>query len=233
MSNTGALTQVLLGFSLTERCQTFIWWWILSDLWKALQCGPRWLLKSMFQMHCISMTDGCQMSAQERAEKGTILTCFCLTRPLDPQEKADTWCTRGGGVPGEARLNTEPQEHLILTHTIFAFYVLSQIMRTGFLHTKGRKAGRRGKPGCSHLDQSWVFGAHKSQQNPLQKSQWELLLGQMQHSEVTSLLVKGCSGDGDKGAASLSGSCHAWRAWPSYRVRLAWRAPVTAVQVFS
>ena len=45
------------------------------------------------------MTDGCQMVALE---------------------KADTWYARGS-VPGDARLNTEPQEHLILTCTIGTF----------------------------------------------------------------------------------------------------------------
>lgn len=182
----------------------------MSNLWKALQCDPRWLLKSVFQMHHVSMTDGCQMAAWERAEKGTILACFCLTRPLDPQEKADTWCTRGG-VPGEARLNREPQEK---PYTIVVFSALSQIMVSCI--PKSRKAGRRGKPGCSHPGRSCIFAQHKGQQNPLQESQWGSLLGQMHPSGSTSLL----GGQAvfrwwDKGTASLWGSFHAWRARPS------------------
>lgn len=182
MSNTGALTQVLLCFSLRKRCQTFIWWWMLSNLWKALQCDPRWLLKSVFQMWHISMTDGCQMAACERAEKGTILTYFCLTPPLDPQEKADT----RGSIPGEARLNTEPQEHHVLAHT--TFYAVSQFTRAGFLHSQKQKSRENRE---ARLFPSWQELSLCSTQiptKPFTEISVRSLLGQTQPSGATSLL---------------------------------------------
>lgn len=37
------------------------------------------------------------------------------------------------------------------------------------------KEGKRGKPGCTHPDSSWIFAAHKPSQNPLQEPQQELV----------------------------------------------------------
>lgn len=97
-----------------------------------------------------------------------------------------------------------------------------------------RKAGRRGKPGSSHPDGSWIFAAHKPWQNPLQESQWEPLLGQTQPSGAESLLSsQGMFRWCGKGAASAWVSRHARGAWPSYVFRLAWGASAIAVQAAS
>lgn len=190
---------------------------------EALLSDPRWLLKIMSQLCRIFMTDGCQMVALERAETGTILTCFCLKWPLDPQEKADTWYARGS-VPRDARLNTEPQEHLMLT-CISGTKLCPRITRAGCLHSQSRKVWRRGKPVCYHPDGNWVFAAQKPWQNPLQESQWELLWGQVYLSGTESHLggqrmLRWCG----KGTASLGrvGSHHTRGAQPNYVLRLAW-----------
>lgn len=144
-------------------------------------------------MHHVSMTDGCQMAARERAEKGTILACFCLTRPLDPQEKADTWCTRGG-VPGEARLNREPQENLTPSS-------LSQLCpRSRFpAYPKAEKQGEEGSQAVPIL--AGAASLHSTNANKIlyrnhsENRCWGRCIPQGLH---LSSVVKRCSGDGTR-----------------------------------
>lgn len=152
-----------------------------------------------------------------------ILTRFRLKWPLDHQEKADTWYARGS-VPRDARLNTEPQEHLILT-CISGTNLCPRIMRASCLHSQKQKSMEKREARLFHPAGSWVFAALKLWQNPLQESQWELLWEQMQLSGAESLLggqgmLRWCG----KGTASLgrAGSHHARGAQPSYVLRLAW-----------
>lgn len=230
MSNTGALTQVLLCFSLRKWCQTFIWWWMFSNLWKALQCDPRWLLKSMFQMCRISMTDGCHMATWERAEKGTILTRFLSNMtPWSSGEGRHMVYKRQCSQRSQIKCRTSGTPRFDSHHGHFLCCVPDQEVWFP-AYTKAEKQGEEGIQVVPILTEAESLQHTNPNKTLYRNHSVNRFQGRCSPRGLhLSSVVRGCSGD----AASLSGSCHAWGAWSSYRFRLAWRASVTAVQVFS
>lgn len=187
--------------------------YLVMDIFKPVESFAMW--PQMITQECVPdasclhdwwLPDGCLGEGRKRYRFSMFLS---NKTPWSSGEGRHMIYKRRCSWRGEIKQRTSGKPY-----TIVAFSALSQIMVSCI--PKSRKAGRRGKPGCSHPGRSCIFAQHKGQQNPLQESQWGSLLGQMHPSGSTSLL----GGQAvfrwwDKGAASLWGSFHAWRARPS------------------
>lgn len=159
--------------------------YLVMDIVKPVESFAMW--PQMITQECVPdasclhdwwLPDGCLGEGRKRYRFSMFLS---NKTPWSSGEGRHMMYKRRCSWRGEIKQRTSGKPY-----TIVAFSALSQIMVSCI--PKSRKAGRRGKPGCSHPGRSCIFAQHKGQQNPLQESQWGSLLGQMHPSGSTSLL---------------------------------------------